>query len=232
MKRFLPKLLLAWPLCLPFPALAALSYERDIMPIFESKCFECHSAKQKVKGGLRLDDPEHFYKRFAKNSVVIPGDWDGSYLFVAVSRAPGSKDGMPPKSKKGDKDLLTPEEVMKVAKWIYEGARIDGEKGKRGDKDDDPEDFIKFRDGVMITDSFDEAGASEGTEEKVEEHRPREWTNAEGKKITATYQGLDGQQVIFRLEGGKTVKYPIKKLSQKSRDELEALVKKEKSSGS
>ena len=84
MKRFLPKLLLAWPLCLPFPALAALSYERDIMPIFESKCFECHSAKQKVKGGLRLDDPEHFYKRFAKNSVVIPGDWDGSYLFVAL----------------------------------------------------------------------------------------------------------------------------------------------------
>ena len=94
------------------PVSAALDYKRDIMPIFESKCFECHSAAEKVKGGLRLDDPQHFYKRFAKNSVVIPGDWDGSYLFVAVSRAPGSKDGMPPKSKTGDKDLLTPEEVM------------------------------------------------------------------------------------------------------------------------
>ncbi len=71
------------------------------MPIFEEKCFSCHSEAEKVKGGLRLDDPKHLHSRFSKNELVIPGDWDGSYLFVAVSRPPGAKDAMPPKAKRG-----------------------------------------------------------------------------------------------------------------------------------
>ena len=47
---------------------APLDYERDIMPIFEAKCFDCHSAAKKVKGGFRLDDP----KWFGVNSKVPP----------------------------------------------------------------------------------------------------------------------------------------------------------------
>ena len=40
----------------------AVEYERDIMPIFEKKCGECHSnASGKAKGGLKFDDPEHFH---------------------------------------------------------------------------------------------------------------------------------------------------------------------------
>ena len=142
---------------------AALDYKRDIMPIFEDKCFDCHGGG-KSKGGLKLDDPKAFYKRFAKNNVVVPGDWDGSYLFVSVSRPPGAKDSMPPKAKKGDGKSLTPEEIMKVAQWIYEGARIDGERGDKGDKDDNPKDFVKFKDGVMMTDSFDAEGHSDEEE--------------------------------------------------------------------
>ncbi|MFT5857286.1 MAG: hypothetical protein ACI8XO_004546 [Verrucomicrobiales bacterium] len=200
----------------------ALDYKRDIMPIFEDKCFKCH-AKDKSKGGLRLDDPKHFYKRFAKNNVVVPGDWDGSYLFVTVSRAPGSKDSMPPKTKKGDGKSLTPEEVMKVAKWIYEGARIDGEKGEKGDKDDNPEDFVKFKDGVMITDSFDVAREEDEMPEKKQGEKPREWTNSAGQKIIATYKGIEGETVLLLLKSGKTVKYPVKKLSKDSRKLVEEL---------
>ena len=63
----------------------ALDYKRDIIPIFKEKCYDCHSSKaKKVKGGLRLDDEKIFSKRFAKNEVVVPGDWDASYLFVAL----------------------------------------------------------------------------------------------------------------------------------------------------
>jgi len=208
------------------PALA-LDYKRDIMPIFEEKCFSCHSEAEKVKGGLRLDDPKHLHSRFSKNELVIPGDWDGSYLFVAVSRPPGAKDAMPPKAKRGDGKSLSPEEVMKVAKWIYEGARIEGERGEKGSKDDKPEDFLKFRDGVLVTDSFDEAHPEgvegSGVPEKSKAPRPQEWINVEGKKITATYRGIDGDQVALLLENGKTVKYPIKKLSEKSRAVLKAL---------
>ena len=207
---------------------SALDYKRDVMPIFEEKCFKCHSASaEKVKGGLRLDDPEHLHKRFAKNDLVIPGDWDGSYLFVTVSRHPGAEDAMPPKAKKGDGKSLTPEEVMTVAKWIYEGAKVDGEKGKKGDKDDDPEDFLKFRDGLLVTDSFDELEDGEGkakAEEPEPKVKPLEWTNAEGRKIKALFQGVEGDRVLLELDGGKKVKYPIKQLSEKSRAMLKALV--------
>lgn len=45
----------------------ALDYKRDILSIFEKKCFDCHNAEsKKLKGGLRLDDEEHFYNRFVK----------------------------------------------------------------------------------------------------------------------------------------------------------------------
>ncbi len=116
---------------------------------------------------------------------------------------------------------------MKVAKWIYEGARIEGERGEKGSKDDKPEDFLKFRDGVLVTDSFDEAlpeGAEgSGVSEKSKAPGPQEWINVEGKKITATYRGIEGDQVALLLENGKTVKYPIKKLSEKSRARLKEL---------
>ena len=75
-------LLSCWPL-----ASHALEYERDVQPIFEKKCYDCHSSEaDKVKGGLRLDDAEHLLKRFAKNDVIVPGDWDASYLFVTITR--------------------------------------------------------------------------------------------------------------------------------------------------
>ena len=226
------RLLIHCIVCLAYAGLLiqsapALDYKRDIMPIFEEKCFSCHSEAEKVKGGLRLDDPKHLHGRFAKNNVVIPGDWDGSYLFVAVSRPPGAKDSMPPKAKKGDGKSLTPEEVMMVAKWIYEGARIDGERGAKGDKDDDPEEFLKFKDGVLVTDGYD-APQGEGEREdagskSVAKELPQEWINSEGKKIAATYKRVVADQVVLLLENGKTVNYPIAKLSKESREQLDAL---------
>jgi hypothetical protein len=106
----------------------ALDYKRDVMPIFKAKCYDCHSEEgDKIKGGLRLDDEEHFLKRFSKNEVVVPGDWDASYLFVTLVRPQHEKGAMPPKNK-GER--LTEEEIMTVAQWIHEGAKIDGKKGK------------------------------------------------------------------------------------------------------
>ncbi|MGI9240397.1 MAG: hypothetical protein ACR2RV_06320, partial [Verrucomicrobiales bacterium] len=94
-------------------------------------------------------------------------------------------------------------------------------RGEKGDKDDNPEDYLKFKDGVLVTDSFDEQ--HDTSAEKIAEPVPQEWVNAEGKKITATFRGFDGDQVTLELENGKTVKYPIRKLSEKSREELEKL---------
>jgi hypothetical protein len=208
----IPALLLATTL----PSLA-LDYEKDIMPIFEAKCYDCHSSEaKKVKGGLRLDQPEAFYKRFSKNDVVIPGDWDASYLFVTITRPHEDKEAMPPK---GKGDPLTPEEVMKVANWLHEGARVGREKGDKGSKEMDPEKILKFKDGVLAPEQF---GVGEEPAPQAEP-TPREWTNRDGKKIIATFKGLKDGKAHLVLENGKSAHYPLEKLSDESQAEIKKL---------
>lgn len=183
-----------------FPILGmALEYEKDIMPIFEKKCGDCHSnASGKAKGGLKFDDPEHFYARFEKNSVVIPGDWDASYLFISVYRPEGDDDAMPPK---GKGERLTPDEVTLVQQWITEGAPIVGERGERGTMPDStpekPEQFGMAKTPV-----------------------PKQWTNKEGATITATLLKVEGEFAILRMANGKVYNYPIKNLSAESQAAL------------
>ena len=216
----------AAPLLSTTPRLHALDYERDVQPIFEKKCYDCHSSEaDKVKGGLRLDDEEHFFKRFAKNDIVIPGDWDASYLFVTITRPHDAKEAMPPK---GKGDPLTPEEIMTVANWIHEGAKVGREKGEAGSDDFKPEDFIKFKDGVMLTEgaiasqpSSDDAAGDEKTTMKTGTPSPtlREWTNREGAKIKAILKGVEGRNAVLQLENGQVTatrwkNYPTKAARQ------------------
>lgn len=187
----------------------ALDYERDILPIFEKKCFDCHSAEaKKIKGGLKLDDIEHFYKRFAKNDVVIPGDWDASYLFVTLVMDPEHDGAMPPD---GKGDRLDEEEIMAVARWIHEGAAIGREKGDQGPDEWEPSKILKFHNGLLV---------KEGEQAPVEEPPPEpqweDWTNGEGKKITAKFLKQENGKVRFELEGGRKVDYPFEQLSAES----------------
>ena len=50
----------------------------------------------------------------------------------------------------------------------------------------------------------------------------RAWTNAEGKSITAAVRSIDGSTVTFVMPDGKEVPYPVAKLSEGSRKDLEA----------
>ena len=176
----------------------ALDYERDVMPIFEKKCADSHSrASGQPKGGLILDDPKHLLGRFGKNSLVIPGDWDASYLFITLYRPEGDEDAMPPK---GKGERLTPDEVTLVQQWITEGAPILGERGARGTM---PEETGKMT-----------------TEEKAPAPAPRQWTNREGKTITATLLGVEGEFAVLRLANGSVHRYPVANLSDESRAAL------------
>jgi hypothetical protein len=196
-KSILPSLLFI----LTFAAsdITALDYERDIMPIFEKKCGECHSrAKETSKGGLILDDPDHLFARFEKNSLVVPGDWDASYLFITLYRPEDDDDAMPPK---GKGERLTAGEVTLVQKWITEGAPIKGERGAKGEM---PE------------------GADTAMEKPVKTPpAPREWVNREGKAITATLMGIEGDVAVLRLANGKIYRYPVENLSDESRAALQ-----------
>ena len=205
-------LLFALPL-----AVNALDYKRDVMPIFKEKCYDCHSSKaKKVKGGLRLDDEKLFSKRFAKNEVVVPGDWDASYLFVTLVMPRHEKGAMPPNNKG---ESLTEKEIRTVAEWIHEGAKIDGEKGKPGPANWHPDRLLKFKDGRVVTEQFGEAPKVKMLEAKWET-----WINKEGKKITARFHGLVKGKVDFELKNGKRVLYPLEQLSRESQLRIRALV--------
>jgi mono/diheme cytochrome c family protein len=187
------------PCLLPFTA-AARDYERDIMPIFEKKCADCHSrASGESKGGLILDDPQHLLGRLEKNSLVVPGDWDASYLFITLYRPADDEDAMPPK---GKGERLTPEEVTLVQKWITEGAPILGERGARGEMPEAAESMKK------------EKGAL------PEPSSPKSWTNREGKSIIATLLKVEGDVAVLRLANGTVHRYPIANLSDESRAAL------------
>lgn len=177
----------------------ALDYEDDIMPILVKKCADCHSNEsEKVKGGFKVDDPEHLLGRLSKNSLVVPGDWDASYLFITLYRPEGHEDAMPPE---GKGERLTDKEVKLVQEWITEGAPILGERGEKGEM---------------------AASADSGKEEPMESDaaKPQDWTNQAGKTIVATLLKVDGGVALLRMANGKVYKVPVASLSEESQAKL------------
>ncbi len=184
---------------------AALDYEDDVMPVLVKKCADCHSdSSGKAKGGFKVDNPKHLLGRLEKNNLVVPGDWDASYLFITLFRPEGHEDAMPPK---GKGERLTPEEITLVQRWITEGAPILGKRGERGEmpKESDA-GFISKKEPAPVK-------APAG---------PSEWTNQEGKRIIATLVSVEGEIALLRLENGAVYRVPVSSLSQESQAKLKS----------
>ena len=52
----------------------------------------------------------------------------------------------------------------------------------------------------------------------------RQWTNAEGNKLDAEVLSVADGKARFRMRNGRVVDYPLEKLSEESRKEIEALL--------
>ncbi|MDF1741577.1 MAG: hypothetical protein P1U86_20610 [Verrucomicrobiales bacterium] len=177
----------------------ALDYEDDIMPVLVKKCADCHSNESgKAKGGFKVDDPKHLLGRLSKNNLVVPGDWDASYLFITLYRPEGHEDAMPPE---GKGERLTEKEVKLVQDWITEGAPILGERGEKGDMPASTEPEKK-------------------EETMAESPKPENWTNQAGKTIVATLLKVDGDVALLRMANGKVYKVPVASLSAESQAKL------------
>lgn len=97
---------------------AGVTFDKDIKPIFEKSCVECHGEK-KQKGKLRLDTLANTLKASENGKSVIPGKSADSSLVKAVARLV-EDDAMPPE---GKGKPLTAEQIGLIRAWIDQGAK-------------------------------------------------------------------------------------------------------------
>jgi hypothetical protein len=112
----------------PFARSAArIDFKRDVQPIFEQRCYECHGEK-KQKSGIRLDRKSAVFKGGDSGKPgVVPGKSAESPLLQRVT-SQDPDEMMPPKGEK-----LTDAQVALLRQWIDQGAvwPDDGAKEKR-----------------------------------------------------------------------------------------------------
>lgn len=99
---------------------AAVSFTKEIAPLFVAQCLACHNA-EKAKGGYRLHTFEALLKAgSSKEPAIVPGQPGASHLFQLIT-APNEDDRMPQKG-----EPLTPAQVSAIESWIEQGAPFDG----------------------------------------------------------------------------------------------------------
>ncbi len=169
---------------------SALDYKTHVMPIFQAKCFKCHTDEngKDAKGGLALNNlPDMEETYVGKYTTMRPGDPENSLLLDHVSD-PNSDDAMPPR---GKGERMTAEEIELVRKWIQEGAHIFPPK---------PISSIPLAERPLM-----------------------DWTSSAGTKVKARFKGLSGSTVDLVLENGKSLRVPLIKLSEESREQAKKL---------
>jgi len=100
-------------------ATAQIDFARDVRPLFERYCYECHGPK-KQKSGYRLDVRELALKGGDFGEVaIVPNDSLNSPIFRYAS---GEEEDLLMPPKKSGKGQLTNEELFTLKTWIDEGA--------------------------------------------------------------------------------------------------------------
>ena len=95
----------------------SVDFEKDIFPIFEARCLECHD-NATLKGGIGLETFYHAHlPTDAGEAIFAPGDVKKSVLLHVVSETDPEK-RMPPKG-----DPLSAGEIDLLKIWIEEGAK-------------------------------------------------------------------------------------------------------------
>ncbi|MFZ4765310.1 MAG: DUF1549 domain-containing protein, partial [Roseimicrobium sp.] len=90
-------------------------FEKHIRPLLIEKCYDCHSADKKIKGGLRLDTSDGWRLGGDSGPAILPHKPEVSLLSRAISYSDRDLK-MPPKQK------LRAEEIALLNEWIAQGA--------------------------------------------------------------------------------------------------------------
>lgn len=117
-------LLLALILAIPAAAQGRTDFARDVLPILQRSCFNCHQVTKrdargrlkKAKGSLRLDGAGLILKGGTSGRVLVPGYPDKSSLYTRTALPEDHEDIMPAKG-----DPLTAADQGVLKRWIAEG---------------------------------------------------------------------------------------------------------------
>lgn len=139
-----------------------IDFEKQVLPILEARCIECHKAPYELNGrvkepkaGLRLDGAKHIMAGSDDGSVVVVDHPSQSSLYQRVILSSTDDDIMPPK---GDPLTFTEQELIR--KWIGQGVDfgtwLGAEEGVRSPISDtngvnnDLPDYLRFYDQLAL----------------------------------------------------------------------------------
>ena len=162
----------------------AVDFKKDIFPMLNQKCSECHSAAKKVKGKFDINKQPDYAKH------VKAGQPDVSGIIQNVTAPDDDDSVMPPKGK----NKMNAQQVALMKQWIQEGASF-------------------AAGGSAPTAAAPAPGAPPAAAGAAQK-----WTNAAGKMIEATFEGLDGtDSVLLKVVAtGIVHKVPLASLSPES----------------
>ncbi|MCB1274935.1 DUF1549 domain-containing protein [Prosthecobacter sp.] len=99
------------------PAAPGVDFVRDVQPLLETKCLECHNPN-KIKGKLLMDSAEALLKGGDVGPALIAGQPDKSEIIKRIVLPKDHDDIMPPKG-----GPLAANEIDVLKRWVAEGAK-------------------------------------------------------------------------------------------------------------
>ncbi len=107
--------------CSKEPEEQPVSFSKDVMPVLQEHCSECHlpGGEGEVASGLDLSSYEGIMKGTKFGAIVRPGDSTSSTISILIEGRADPSINMP----HGDRPPLSKEETEIIAKWINQGAK-------------------------------------------------------------------------------------------------------------
>jgi hypothetical protein len=108
------------------PCFAAPDFVKEVLPILENRCIECHRAPYEEngrtktpKGGVRLDAAWAILQGNENGKILEPGDAGKSQIYLVTTLPKDDDLFMPPKG-----DPMTASEQKLLKEWIDAGAKF------------------------------------------------------------------------------------------------------------
>lgn len=113
----------------------AVDFEKEVLPIFKDRCFDCHQKERtdektgkvkKPKGKFRMDSAAMLTKGGEEGKNIVAGKPEESTVYTSIIVPESDDKAMPPE---GKGERLTKEQQEIIKKWIAEGANFGAWKG-------------------------------------------------------------------------------------------------------